>query len=165
MVAAAKLDEYWSHLRMADPDLIGCSLLKSGYGSFARNTQLDVSTVIEQCISLPEDLETYVTQKGAGKSKTFHAAAQRACTYMVDACGAKTLAEYTRADALRYRDYLIAKGLVGSSVSRVMTLKFVLCAGREVLRFLLLGVFTRRFSRLLRIESDKKLMGCIKAEA
>ena len=58
MVAAAKLDEYWSHLRMADPDLIGCRLYKSGYGSFARNTQLDVSTAIEQCISLPEDLET-----------------------------------------------------------------------------------------------------------
>ena len=77
----------------------------------------------------------------------------------------KTLAEYTRVDTLSYRDYLIAKGLVGSSVSRVMTFKFVLCAGREVLRFLLLGVFIRRFSRLLRIESDKKLMGCIKAEA
>ncbi len=121
LVAAAKLDEYWSHLRMTDPDLIGRSLLKSGYGSFARNTQLDVSTATEQCISLPEALETYVTQKGAVKSKTFHAAAQRACTYLVNACGAKNLAEYTRADALRYRDHLIAKGLVGSSVGRVIS--------------------------------------------
>ena len=121
LVAAAKLDEYWSHLRMADPDLIGRSLLKSGYGSFARNTQLDVSSATEQCISLPEALETYVTQKGAGRPKSFEAAAQRACTYLVDACGAKTLAEYTRADALRYRDYLIAKGLVGSSVGRVIS--------------------------------------------
>ncbi len=121
LVAAAKLDEYWSHLRMADPDLIGCSLLKSGCGSFARNTQLDVSSATEQCITLPEALETYVTQKGAGKPKSFEAAAQRACTYLVDACGAKTLAEYTRADALSYRDYLIAKGLVGSSVGRVIS--------------------------------------------
>ena len=31
------------------------------------------------------------------------------------------MAEYTRAEALSYRDYLIAKGLVGSSVSRVMS--------------------------------------------
>ena len=46
---------------MADPDLIGCSLLKSGCGSFARNTQLDVSTATEQPITLPEALETYVT--------------------------------------------------------------------------------------------------------
>ena len=30
LVAAAKLDEYWSHLRMTDPDLIGGNLLKSG---------------------------------------------------------------------------------------------------------------------------------------
>jgi len=121
MVAAAKLDEYWSHLRMADPDLIGCSLLKSGYGSFAQNTQLDVSSATEQCITLPEALDTYVTQKGAGKPKSFEAAAQRACSYLVDACGAKNLAEYTRADALSYRDYLIARGLVGSSVSRVIS--------------------------------------------
>ena len=28
LVAAAKLDEYWSHLRMTDPDLIGQHLLK-----------------------------------------------------------------------------------------------------------------------------------------
>ena len=55
-MAAAKLDEYWSHLRMTDPDLIGRSLLKSGYGSFARITQLDVSSAIEQPITLPEAL-------------------------------------------------------------------------------------------------------------
>ena len=31
------------------------------------------------------------------------------------------MADYTRADALNYSDYLIAKGLVGSSVSRVIS--------------------------------------------
>ena len=60
-------------------------------------------------------------KRALGKPKTFKAAAQRACAYLVDACGAKDLAEYTRADALRYRDYLIAKGLVGSSVGRVIS--------------------------------------------
>ena len=120
-MAAAKLDEYWSHLRMTDPDLIGRSLLKLGYKTYSRNTQLDVSIGSKQPITLSEALETYLTQKGDSKPKTFKAAAQRACTYLVDACGAKTLAEYTRADALSYRDYLIAKGLVGSSVSRVMS--------------------------------------------
>ena len=62
LVAAAKLDEYWSHLRMTAPDLIGRSLLKSGYKTYSRNTQLDVSSATEQCITLPEALETYVTQ-------------------------------------------------------------------------------------------------------
>ena len=121
LVAAAKLDEYWSHLRMTDPDLIGRSLLKLGYKTHSRITQLDASMNSEQPITLSEALETYLTQKGASKPKTFKAAAQRACTYLVDACGAKSLAEYTRADALSYRDYLIAKGLVGSSVSRVIS--------------------------------------------
>ena len=121
LIAAAQLDEYWSHLRMTDPYLIGRSLLKSGYQTYFRNTQLDVSNGSEQPITLSEALETYATQKGAGKSKTVKAAAQRAYTCLVDACGAKNLAEYTRADALSYRDHLIAKGLVGSSVGRVIS--------------------------------------------
>ena len=78
LVAAAKLDEYWSHLRMTDPNLIGRSLLKSGYQTFSRNTQLDVFIGSKQPITLYEALETYATQKGAGKPKTFKAAAQRA---------------------------------------------------------------------------------------
>ena len=31
------------------------------------------------------------------------------------------MADYSRADALKYRDYLIAKGMAGSSVSRVIS--------------------------------------------
>ena len=81
-----------------------------------------MSTTSTVCIMFSEALETYVMQKkGAGKPKSFEAAAQRACTYLVDAGGAKNLAEYTRGDALSYRDYLIAKGLVGSSVNRVIS--------------------------------------------
>ena len=68
-----------------------------------------------------EALEADLVQKGANKGKTFHAAAQRACAYLVEACGAKDLADYSRADALKYRDYLIAKGMAGSSVSRVIS--------------------------------------------
>ena len=120
LVAAAKLDKYWSHLRMTDPDLFGRSLLRSGYQSYSQNNQFAVSIPSEQPISLSDALETYLKHKGAGKPKTFKAAAQRACVYLVEACGTKNLAEYCRADALNYRDYLIAKGLVGSSVSRVL---------------------------------------------
>ena len=50
-------------------------------------------------ISRYEALETYLVQKGVNKGKTFHAAAQRACTYLVETCGAKDLAE--RANATR----------------------------------------------------------------
>ena len=51
-VAAAKLDEYWSHLRMTDADLFGRNLLKPGYRSFSTNTQLNLSMELEQNISL-----------------------------------------------------------------------------------------------------------------
>ena len=121
LVAAAKLDEYWSHLRMTDLDLIGRNLLRPGVKTYSRNTQHDVSTATKVDITLYEALETYLVQKGANKGKTFHAAAQRACAYLVEACGAKDLADYTRTDALKYRDYLIAKGMAGSSVSRVIS--------------------------------------------
>ena len=121
MVAAAKLDEFWSHLRMTDPDLLGYRLLRSGYQAFSKKMQHNVSTVAEPCITLAEALETYLTQKGSGKPKTFKAVAERACTYLADACGVKNLAEYSRVDALKYRNYLIKRGLVGSSVSRVIS--------------------------------------------
>ena len=121
LVAAAKLDEYWSHLRMTDPDLIGRNLLRSGFKSHSWHTQHDVFTATKANITLHEALETYLVQKGANKGKTFYAAAQRACAYLVEACGAKDLADYSRADALKYRDYLIAKGMAGSSVSRVIS--------------------------------------------
>ena len=121
LVAAAKLDEYWSHLRMTDPDLIGRNLLKSGYKPYSGNTQLGVSSPTEANLTLSQALETYLTHKGAGKHKSFEATAQRACTYLVEACGTKDLDGYSRADALKYRDYLIAKGMVGSSVSRVIS--------------------------------------------
>ena len=106
---------------MTDPDLIGGNLLKSGYEPYSGNTQLAVSSPCRTNLTLFQALETYLTQKGAGKPKSFEAAAQRACTYLVEACGAKDLDGYSSADALKYRDYLIAKGMVGSSVSRVIS--------------------------------------------
>ena len=121
LVAAAKLDEYWSHLRMTDPDLIGRNLLKPGYVPNSGNTQPSVSSPCRANLTLSQALETYLVQKGANRGKTFHTAAQRACTYLVEACGTKDLDGYSRADALKYRDYLIAKGMVGSSVSRVIS--------------------------------------------
>lgn len=65
-------------------------------------------------------MQTYLTIKGAGKGKTFHAAAERACKYLIQATASKNLHEYTRQDALDYRDYLLAKGLAGSSITRVL---------------------------------------------
>lgn len=115
LVAAAKLDEYWSHLRMTDPDLIGQHLLKSP----SVNQYKTQSVSPAHSVRLSEALQTYLTIKGKGKGKTFHTAAERACKYLVEATEHKHLHEYTRQDALAFRDYLIAKGLAGSSISRI----------------------------------------------
>ena len=115
LVAAAKLDEYWSHLRMTDPKLMGQHILRSNALGEAQKS--DVSPA--QRVTLSEALQTYLTIKGKGKGKTFHTAAERACKYLVEATTHKHLHEYTRQDALAYRDYLISKGLAGSSISRI----------------------------------------------
>ena len=115
LVAAAKLDEYWSHLRLTDPKLMGQHMLRlEPMVMTDSNASVSVSS-----ISLTEALQTYLRIKGKHKGKTFHAAAARACKYLVDATALKDLHEYTRQDALCFRDYLIAKGLAGSSVTRV----------------------------------------------
>ena len=124
LIAAAKLDEYWCRIRMTDPDLVGAHLLKQS--SHITN---DESNILSQkmTVSLSEAISIYVAHKGQGKSKTFYAAIERAFRYLVSACGSKDLHEYTRQDALKYRDYLVAKGLSGSSITRVLnTLRTVL---------------------------------------
>ena len=37
---------------------------------------------------------------------------------MIDLCGNKPLSGYTRHDALQFRDWLVARGLTGSSIAR-----------------------------------------------
>ena len=121
MVAASKLDEYWSHLRLTDSDLVGRHLLKQEYQSNLVNSQPELSSDSRINLTLTDALDTYLSKRGLNKGKTFHSAARRACTYLVECCGVKQLAEYSRIDALLYRDDLIARGLTGSSVGRVIS--------------------------------------------
>ena len=71
-------------------------------------------------ISLSSAINLYVQHKGQGKGKTFNLSVQRAFRYLVTACGSKDLHEYTRADAIKFRDHLVKKGLAGSSITRVL---------------------------------------------
>lgn len=114
---ASQLESYWAQIRLAHADLPGKHLLKQKQ---IHAGSAGLSSTVSASVSLTEALAVYLGRKGAGKGKTFHAAAQRACGYLVDAVGLKDLHEYTRADALRFRDFLIERGLVGSSVARVL---------------------------------------------
>jgi len=116
--AADQLDEYWYHLRCQDGQLPGKHMLRQTESAAAPlNTQApDVSF---SSVLLSEAVRVYLGLKGKGRSITFHRAAERSCGYVIDACGDKHLEAYTRADANAFRDTLIARGLSGSSITRV----------------------------------------------
>jgi len=77
--------------------------------------------------TLTEAVALYKRIKGAGKPETFLRAPERVAEYLREAVGEKRLLDYTRADANRFRDWLLARGVVGSSVARTIgTLRAVL---------------------------------------
>ena len=114
-IAAAKLDAYWGQMRLAKSEVIGMSLVRK-----VSNGCLEVDVIRPQadCPSLLDALEVYLEQKGKGRPKTFRVAAERSCNYLIGLCGNKPLSGYTRHDALQFRDWLVARGLTGSSVTR-----------------------------------------------
>ena len=79
--------------------------------NMAPNRTLEGPTLIDA-------LGVYLDLKGNGKSKFFRQSAERACGYVIYNCGNKPLAGYTRQDALVFRNWLVVRGLTGSSVTR-----------------------------------------------
>ena len=114
-IASAKLDAYWGQMRLAKSEVIGMSLVSS-----RPNDNLEVALGPSQpvCPSLLDALAVYLEYKGKGRPKTFRLAAERSCNYVIGLCGNKPLSQYTRQDALHFRDWLVARGLTGSSVTR-----------------------------------------------
>lgn len=116
--AADQLDEYWFHLRSQDAELPGRHMLRMGTAAIAGSSPTSHVTS-SSFVLLSEAVEIYLQQKGKGRPVTFHRAAERACGYVIDACGDKHLDLYTKADANAFRDALISRGLAGSSLTRV----------------------------------------------
>ena len=114
-ITAAKLEAYWSQMRLAKSDVIGMSLVRN---SFSGILKIGAKQPQSDGPSLLDALEVYLEHKGKGRPKTFRVAAERSCNYLIGLCGNKPLSDYTRQDALQFRDWLIARGLTGSSVTR-----------------------------------------------
>ncbi|WP_368484299.1 DUF6538 domain-containing protein [Pseudooceanicola sp. HF7] len=115
--AAQRLDEYWYYLRVQDQDLPGKHLLR-------RKENMQVATVVASepdspSVTLSEAVGIYLRLKGAGRPLTFARAAELSCGYVIDACGDKDLTRYRKTDATAFWDALIAKGLTGSSITRI----------------------------------------------
>ena len=116
--AADQLDDYWFHLRSRDAELPGKHMLRMGTATVA-GSPASPDAIMSSFVLLSEAVEIYLGQKGKGRPATFHRAAERACGYVIEACGDKHLDVYTKADANAFRDALIARGLAGSSLTRV----------------------------------------------
>jgi integrase len=108
MSDAAKLDRHWHIMRMSSDDIPGKHLLEE-----------PEETNINQGPSLSDAVALYLRLKGQNKPPAFEGTLKRGCGYLIDSCGMKDLEAYTRSDATKFRDYLFAKGLNGSSVARI----------------------------------------------
>jgi len=103
-----ELDKYWSSFRIKQ--------LTSNYlPNYLGNPQ----NLSNFTISDAKDL--YSTLKGKTKSKLFHQIATRNTQYIIDVLGNKDLSQYTTIDAGKFRDALLKRGLVTSSVRRVFS--------------------------------------------
>ena len=105
---AAKLDWHWHIMRMSSDDVPGKHLLEEA-------EQKDVG----QGPNLSDAVALNLRLKGQNKPPAFAATLKRGCGYLIDCCGMKERAAYTRSDATKFRDYLFVKGLNGASVARV----------------------------------------------
>ena len=117
-IEAAKLDAYWTQMRLAKSEVLGLSLIRDGMDVPAVQSQNMTPNRTLECPTLIDALGVYLEQKGNGKAKSFRQSAERACGYVIENCGNKPLAAYTRQDALVFRDWLVARGLTESSVTR-----------------------------------------------
>lgn len=116
--AADQLDEYWYHLRCQSEELPGKHMLRLQHSAGAVADVLSAS-ISSSFVLLSEAVGIYLQLKGKGRPASFHRAAERACGYVIDTCGDKHLDAYSKSDANAFRDALIARGLAGSSMTRV----------------------------------------------
>ena len=114
MSDAAKLDRHWHILRISCDDLPGKHLL-TGSGKATAVAQSTDDHSFKAAVAV------YLRLKGNDRPPTFEAAVRRCCGYLIDCCGMKSLHDYLRSDATKFRDYLFSKGLNGASVARVFS--------------------------------------------
>ena len=113
--ANAKLEAYWASLRVAHARLPGSAtcltppITPASCAETKRNNDQP---------DLMQALQVYLDLKGKNRPRSFEAAATRTCNYLIGIAGNKPLGDYTRVDALKFREWLIDRGLTGSSVTR-----------------------------------------------
>ncbi len=106
-----KLDDYWTSIRLTKMQVPAEHMLESK-PPVNSNSNAPL---------LSEALSTYLRLKGEGKDKTFIRGANRNIKYVIELLGDLPIDEYNSKDASKFRDCLIEKGLLISSVKRVFS--------------------------------------------
>ena len=106
-----RLDDYWASIRLTKMQVPAQHLLVSK-PPVNSNSNAPL---------LSEALSTYIKLKGEGKDKTFIRGAKRNIKYVIDLLGDLPIDEYSSKDASKFRDYLLDRGLLVSSIKRVFS--------------------------------------------
>jgi len=109
---AGKLDDFWLQLRVGKMDIPAVDKL---------NDHQPLKVVKSYAPKLSDALERYCRLKGGNKSELFFTAAHRNVGYVIERLGDRKLDSYSSADAARFRDWLIDKGLSTSSIRRIFS--------------------------------------------
>ena len=106
-----KLDDYWTSIRLTKMQVPAQHMLVNKPPVYSNsNAPL-----------LSEALSTYLKLKGVGKDKIFIRGANRNINYVIELLGDLPIDNYDSKDAASFRDWLIEKGLLISSVKRVFS--------------------------------------------
>ncbi|MDC0543776.1 tyrosine-type recombinase/integrase [Alphaproteobacteria bacterium] len=106
-----KLDDYWTSIRLTKMQFPAEHMLVSK-PPVNSNSNAPL---------LSEALTTYLKLKGEGKDKTFIRGANRNIKYVIELLGDLPIYDYSSKDASKFRDYLLDRGLLISSVKRIFS--------------------------------------------
>ena len=106
-----RLDDYWTSIRLTKMQVPAQHMLV---------TKPPVNSNSNAPL-LSEALTTYLKLKGEGKDKIFFRGANRNIKYVIELLGDLPIDDYSSKDASKFRDNLLDKGLLISSVKRVFS--------------------------------------------
>ena len=106
-----KLDDYWTSIRLTKMQVPAEHMLVS---KPLVNTNSNAPL-------LSEALSTYLRLKGEGKNKLFVRTANRSIKYVIKLLGDLPIDVYSSKDAAKFRDFLLDRGLLISSVKRIFS--------------------------------------------
>ena len=107
-----KLNQHWFYLRVKDENIL----------LFPYQFTQQIPHKRAQNPKLSDALQTYFKLKGKGKGEIFFRATRRAVRDVIALLKDRYLNDYSTTDAAQFRDHLLDRGLVSSTVKRVFAI-------------------------------------------